>query len=261
MSSIADRAKMAVRDTLDQTLTRLGFAEPPERLTAAAQSYWTGRDGETWSADSHWRNGLSPDDWQAIGADHWRLWESFSRSAGVTTSPHRIVEWGCGGGANAVAFAPHAAEYVAADIVPESVAECRRQVAEVCDTAFTGVVVDAAAPEVSARDIEPCDLFLCLYVLELVPTPEYGLGILRIAADLLAPGGLAMVQIKYRTNWRTAPRRRRYKGSTAASMTSYRIDEFWKAATDCGLRPQLVHLVPKNSVDERYAYFLLAGPT
>ena len=35
------------------------------------------------------------------------------------------------------------------------------------------------------------------------------------------------------------------------------IDEFWTAATSCGLRPELVTLVPKNDLDERYAYFLL----
>ena len=88
--------------------------------------------------------------------------------------------------------------------------------------------------------------------------PEYGLRLLRIARDLLADDGLALVQIKYSTDsWRTRSRRRRNRSFTVASITTYRIDEFWTAATTCGLRPELVTLVPKNNLDERYAYFLL----
>jgi hypothetical protein len=103
-------------------------------------------------------------------------------------------------------------------------------------------------------------LLICFYVFELVPTPEYGLRILKIAADLLQPTGHAIIQIKYRTGWRTASRRRNYKASTVPNMTSYRIDEFWNAAVKCGLRPRLIHLVPRNALDERYAYFLFAAP-
>jgi hypothetical protein len=40
-------------------------------------------------------------------------------------------------------------------------------------------------------------------------------------------------------------------------MTTYRIDEFWTSAIKFGLRPELVTLVPRNALDERYAYFLL----
>ena len=260
METIAYRAKVFVRDGIDQALTRLGFKQSPKRLTADAQAYWAGGHGETWTANSHWRGGLAENDWQDIGTEHWSLWETFARAVGATGPLKRIVDWGCGGGANAVAFAPRCAEYIGADIVPASVQECEKQVAMTCDTPFNGVVIDAMQPEISARNIPKCDLFVCFYVFELVPTPEYGLRILKIAANLLEPTGYAIIQIKYRTGWRTASRGRRYKSSTVASMTSYRIEEFWNAALSCGLRPQLVHLVPRNALDERYAYFLIAAP-
>lgn len=68
----------------------------------------------------------------------------------------------------------------------------------------------------------------------------------------MADDGMALVQIMYRTaSWRTRPRRRRYRSSTAASMTTYWTEEFWTAATSCGLRPELVTLVPENDLDER----------
>lgn len=171
----------------------------------------------------------------------------------------RVVEWGCGGGANAAAFAPHCDEYVGVDVAETQLKESARQVAQVCDTRFTPILVEVGNPE-AALDLIPgrSDLFLCLYVLELVPRPDYGLRVLRIAHDLLSESGLAFVQIKYSTrSWRTLPRRRRY-ASHLADMTTYPIDEFWTAAERCGLRPEAVHIVPKTAVDERYAYFLLS---
>lgn len=168
-----------------------------------------------------------------------------------------MVEWGCGGGANAVHFGPMAEEFVGADVSAASLEECERQARAAGAKQFVPVLVDVREPEAAVAEIgPPCDLFLCTYVLELVPTPEYGLRILRIAADLLAERGLALVQIKYATaSWRTRPRRRKYQRDVAG-MTSYRIEDFWQAATECGLRPHFVQLVPRNELDERYAYFL-----
>ena len=44
-------------------------------------------------------------------------------------------------------------------------------------------------------------------------------------------------------------------------MTSYPIAAFWQLAADCGLRPVSVELVPRDELDERYAYFVLRRPT
>jgi SAM-dependent methyltransferase len=258
--TLTHRAKALVRDGIDHTLTRVGFSQSSERIAADSQAYWTSEQGSTWTSDSHWRGSLPDNDWQDIGTQHWSLWQTFARAVGADGELKRIVDWGCGGGANAVAFAPHCAEYVGVDIVPANVRECEDQVAKACDTPFKGVVIDGTQPEIGARDIGKCDLFHCLYVFEALPTPEYGLRVLRIAADLLEPSGHAFVQIKYRTGWRTASRRRSYRSSTLPTMTSYRIDEFWNSAVKCGLRPELIHLVPRNAFDERYAYFLLSAP-
>jgi hypothetical protein len=63
---------------------------------------------------------------------------------------------------------------------------------------FTEILIDASNPEASlARIKAPCDLFLSTYVFELLPCPEYGLRVLKIAHDLLAPDGMAIVQVKY----------------------------------------------------------------
>jgi hypothetical protein len=123
------------------------------------------------------------------------------------------------------------------------------------------VLIDVDNPEAAAAQItQPCDVFLSFYVFELIPTPEYGARILCTAAELLAPGGIALIQVKYRTaSWRTLSRGRDYV-SGLANMTTYRIEEFWTLAHECGLQPETVSLEPKNPLDERYAYFLLTKP-
>lgn len=198
-----------------------------------------------------WRAGLPAD--TALRRDIPKL-------LGSNAGSGRVVEWGCGGGANAVHFAPPAQELIGVDISQESLEECGRQVESVCSTPVRKVLVDVENPE-AALEIIPgeCDLFLSFYVFELLPTPEYGGRIQRIAHRLLAPGGLALIQIKYDCgSWRTRSRGRSYR-SGPAGMTTYTIPAFWGLAERCGWTPKYVQLVPKDELDERYAYFLLVN--
>ena len=56
------------------------------------------------------------------------------------------------------------------------------------------------------------------------------------------------------------PRRRAYT-RRLADMTTYAIDELWVEASRIGLIPAAVHLVPRNELDRRYAYFLMTKGT
>ncbi len=90
------------------------------------------------------------------------------------------------------------------------------------------------------------------------PTPEYGL---RVAADLLRPGGMAIIHIKYTTSLGNQSRRWGYWFGVA-SMTSYRLDEFWESAKACGFASHAIHLMPEDQLvkHERYAYYALIKP-
>jgi 2-polyprenyl-3-methyl-5-hydroxy-6-metoxy-1,4-benzoquinol methylase len=244
-------------------LAQVGLVHSPGRLTRDASQYWSGECDDRLRNDSHWRNGSKFKDtelWMAMGQEHLRLFQGLRQTASEPAPLKRIIDWGCGGGANALSFAPLAEEFIGVDVNAESIEECTRQVALACSTRFAKVLVDIAHPEEAARDIpRPCDLFLCLYVLELVPTQAYGLRLMRIAYNLLGPGGQAFVQIKYATgSWRTRPRQRSYRSAVAGN--TYHIEEFWTAMASIGFRPEAVALVPKNDLDERYAYFLLSKP-
>lgn len=256
-----DRERDRARELLDRALSSVGMHHSEERLIADAAAYWADRDDPRWSDQSHWCGGsiIDRDRFEAIGAEHLALFDRLAGTVGGAPDLGRVVEWGVGGGANAVHFAPRATDLVAVDVNPESPAEAARLVADRGTTPVTEVVVDVAAPE-AVLDRVPAgtvDLFVCLYVLELVPSPEYGLRLMRLAADLLRPGALAFVQIKYSTGaGRTAPLRRRYRYANA-TMTTYRLDEFWTAVQGLGLEPQAMTLVPENELDRHYGYLLL----
>lgn len=244
-----------------RVLQSVGVRQPDAAIEADAQRYWTephqGR-GSHWESTARFAEG---DLWTRIGLRHLGMLRRAARTLDAGPALGRAVEWGCGGGANAAQIAPLAREFVGVDVSADSLRECARQVNARCDTPFQPVLVDVPNPETALRDITvPCDVFLCVYVFELIPSPAYGERILRIARELLAPGGLALVQIKYDTgSWRTRPRRLSYRFSPG-NTTTYPIHSFWQLAERCGLEPRYIELVPEDELDERYAYFVMVKP-
>lgn len=239
----------------------MGTSQGLSRRLRDARGYWTRESGERWLSDSHWRGGLDDELWLEVGNDHLELFQTFAKALDRQGDLGVVIEWGCGGGANAVAFAPSAEKFIAADVSADSVAECIRQVQAVCDTPVEPVVIDIEHPEQAAQDREDtCDTFLCMYVLELTAGPEEALRIIRIAERLLTSGGVAFVQVKYHNaDPHTRGRTRNYRRNLA-NMTTFGIDEFWLQAQDCGLTPRLISLVPRNRLDSRYAYYALTKP-
>jgi 2-polyprenyl-3-methyl-5-hydroxy-6-metoxy-1,4-benzoquinol methylase len=236
--------------------------QPDKQLQEDAQQFWN-QGGELLNQYAHWRGaGVFSDEerWRALGRQHLERYLEFARMVGRTAPLRRIVEWGTGGGAMAVQFAPLAQEYVGVDITAESLAECSRQLSQAGYTHFVPTLISALHPEEALAKVPgPCDLFLCIHVFEILPTPEYGLRLLSIARDLLAPGGMAMIQIRYiGQSWDSRPKRFGYN-RFLASMTSYRIEEFWAEAERCGLKPRAVSLMPWQPLIENgnYAYFFL----
>lgn len=245
-------------------LSTVGLRQPESRISRDAQAYWSAVETDRWMNDSHWAAApvfAGNDLWSQIGREHLDMAERGTRMVGFARPWQRVLEWGCGGGANAVHFAPRAAEFVGVDVAEESLRESERQVKAVCDTPFRPVLTTVAEPERVLGEVDgPCDLFLSFYVFELIPTPEYGARLLRIARELLVPGGIALIQVKYDDGrWSSRPRGRGYRRGLA-DMTTYPIAAFWELAVACGLQPETVQLVPRNELDRRYAYYLLSNP-
>jgi SAM-dependent methyltransferase len=256
LRSVKTAAGIAVRQAL-------GSREAETKLIGDSQKYWNDLSDQSLRQNSHWRGvGIFTDDsrWLALGRGHLELYDRFARALEVKHPLKRIVEWGCGGGMNAVHFGPLAEDFYGVDISPASLDECGKQMSAQGLDNFRPVLIDAADPEAALKlGKGTCDLLISTYVFELLPTPEYGLRVLRIAHELLAPKGLALIQVKYdEGSWKTRSQGWDYVKSLAWNAT-YRIEEFWHAAEQCGFTPQLITLLPKQPLvnDRNYAYFLL----
>lgn len=246
---------------------RLGLYQSEARLAADAQLYWTQTSGAPTPGNYHERGAgpFADDDaaWQGIGREHLAIFEGFARQVEFTRALRRVIEWGCGGGSNALSFAPKTDEFVGIDVSPQILEECTAQLQRAGLDNFSPVLVDVTDIEpVVQRFAGSCDLFLCTYVYELLPSKTHGLRLLAAAGEMLRPGGMALIQIKYDTGeLRTRARRWDY-ARHVANNTTYRIDEFWVEAARLGLIPRGVFLMPVAAVvaDERYAYFALLKP-
>jgi hypothetical protein len=239
--------------------------EAEDKIIADSQQYWeqvSRRDKE--GGNAHWRgNGVFENDderWLALGKNNLSIFQRLAGDQWLEQRPRRIIDWGSGGGANAVQFGHGAARYYGVDITQASLDECQRQMVAADLHNFVPVLFEAPRPE-CVRDLidESCDLMLSTYVYEQFPSKAYGLRVLSIVADLLTPSGLAFIQIKYRDLTLDSQPYRRDYAKNMANMTTYRIEEFWIDAEACGFRPQAIILEPRQPLvrDRRYAYFLL----
>ena len=163
-------------------------------------------------------------------------------------------------GINAVLFASHTGQYYGVDISADSLEECAKQVASMNAGVFMPIHIDAANPAAARLQISgPIDPFLCTYVFELIPSPEYGLKLMEIAYELLRSIGIALVQIRYHRGGIDPLSKRCNYARNMVHMTSYALDEFWTACEEIGFNPGFIKLLPKQpELDaSRYAYYAM----
>ena len=249
----------SLRSVVDVVRNAIGWRRSEAALTREAESWWEEPGAKNQAMYSHWRGAFDDSTWFAIGRQTFEIYETFCRSMQFPRPAKHVIEWGCGGGANAVHFAREADAFFGVDVAQVSLDECGKQLQREGMNNFHPVLIGLSTPEDALSQIDqPCDLFVCIYVFEAFPTPEYGKRVLKIAAQLLRPGAMALIQVKYSIGLATRSRGWGYKFGVA-NMTTYRIDEFWQVAAECGFTPHAVYLIPKQTLvpDERYGYFLL----
>jgi 2-polyprenyl-3-methyl-5-hydroxy-6-metoxy-1,4-benzoquinol methylase len=237
--------------------------DPEEKIIAEAQQYWNDPSRQELQQFTHNRGaGVFQDEekWLSIGRQTLNIFQELVRAVQSGTSFTNIVEWGCGGGANALYFAPMAQTFYGLDISKDALNECARQLDLAGFSNYRMVEINASEPEKALQDIShPVDLFFCIHVLEVLPSKNYTERILAITSQMLRPGGMAFLQYKYTTpRWDTQPKRWSYS-SDPPNMTTYWIDEFWQVCQKHGLMPRVLKLVPPRDPQDtgrRYAYVL-----
>ncbi|MCL7989808.1 MAG: class I SAM-dependent methyltransferase [marine benthic group bacterium] len=233
------------------------------RRVRDSHRFWNDPETTDLKTIMHWRGeGPFEDEavWFGLGRRHREMLERAASWAEVALPADGVVEWGCGGGMNAVAFSTIASPYYGVDVNADSLTECIRQVEAESAGVCVPVQIEADSPEDALAHIEePCDLFFSSYVFEVFPTADYGLRVMRVGYELLRPGGVALVQVRYHSGIRPVGGGRRAYERNWVSHTSYTIDGFWQSCEGIGFEPMYVTLVPvQPELDEsRYAYFAL----
>lgn len=249
-------------------LRLLGRGQSEAALIEASSRYWN--EGDKSGVDlgdfSHWV-GTGPwqdrERWLRLGRVHRHMLDRLCTLTGAPR-PRRMLEWGCGGGANAIHFIDDLEEFCGVEISQASLDECRRVLVDAGFGGFRPLLVDAAAPEQALQLGEGSyDCFLSAYVFELLPSKSYVARVLSVAAQLLRPGGLALVQIRYDDG--TARSRQHHADyfRNSTRFTSFRVEDFWVQAERVGFRPEYVTLVPRRTEDysgDLYAYFAMVKP-
>ncbi len=261
------KALKKLRPVCDRIAVGLGYEQSDLKIRSDANRFWDDSSARHFGVNSHWRgHGIFKNDdarWLSIGERHLAKFELMSLLAFVPPpQPSRILEWGCGGGANAVAFGKTASQFVCVDISKKSVDECLHQMRLSGLHNGVGILADIHRPEVVAASLEPVDVVVCTYVFELLPTRKYALRLVQLFLDLLKPGGLAFVQLRYATTSRSTQGRKWGYRFGFEKMVTFFLDEFWEAASQTGFRPVCIELMPVDDtvLDQRYAYFLLEKP-
>jgi cyclopropane fatty-acyl-phospholipid synthase-like methyltransferase len=235
--------------------------DAPEVLAAEAGRYWSRSSSTPWIRDlSHWRGqGRWSDDrtWRAIGERHFDSFQELCATAHRPRPIRSMVEWGPGGGANAVAFAREVAEFYGVDISEANLAECGEQLSRVGFAGWRPVKIDAGDPRGCLSDIKrPVDFFLSTAVFQHFPGKAYGAQVMRIAHELLAPRGIALVSIRYDDGSEALRQKDRDYAKNAITFTSYGVKEFAEIARTIGFEVLSMTLSP----DDCYAaYGLVKG--
>lgn len=268
MTNIITRAKGWARTAQDRSAklaSRAGLTQSEEVIADASRRLWRNPSTKNLAGNSHalGAGGLDADTWQEIGADAVERFWTASRALRWTGPMRTMLDYGCGHGAQATAFAPDLRELVAVDVQGPALAACHDNVAAVADTeafSFVPVLIDNPEDVYPHVNMGHVDAFVSFYVFELIPGQQYGERILRMAFDVLRPGGIGFVQFKYPTSRWDETRRRGYSARNLADTTKYRPDEFWSMVERVGFTPGHITIEPSNALDGHYGYMSFTKP-
>lgn len=136
--------------------------------------------------------------WDKLGLENLARFEIL-KILSDTDKIESMLEWGVGGGANAVKFSRVIDEFYGVDISSVSISECEMRIkTEPKDTfKYWLARIHIDNPEIVYDLVPKVDFFLCTSVFQHFPNPAYGERIAGIAYNMLKDKGLALIQIKY----------------------------------------------------------------
>jgi hypothetical protein len=211
---------------------------------------WESHEDEVYRQDqSHWRGvgRWNHQRWTELGQAVVQRVADLHHAARREWDPDDrpvLLEWGPGGGANLHALAGRVGTMYGVDISAKNLEETTRVLGEIPHHGFVPVLLDGDPDTVVAAIDRPVDLFLSTAVFQHFPSPEYGAEVLRAVREVMAPGGLGYIQIRYDDGTE------RYRPKSVAeyrkrhiTATSYSFSAFWNLLDDSGFRPLAIDSV------------------
>jgi hypothetical protein len=105
------------------------FPQSTSQIANDAKNFWSQsidsaklRDFSHWKGEGRWNDELS---WDRIGEKHFSMYETLCVLTNTSRPIMSMVEWGPGGGANAVKFINEIDEFFGVDISDANLAECK----------------------------------------------------------------------------------------------------------------------------------------
>ena len=256
LSRILRKPVQKIREQRDEIISRIPHSL--SRLSKDAQNLWQSsessdqiRDYSHWLGKGRWED---EKEWEEIGNSHYAMYQKIRFLAGMERPFSSMIEWGPGGGANAVKFCTEFSDFYGIDISKANLGECERVLKERSSATFHPIHIEANKPErVKGKIQKPVDFFLTTAVFQHFPSQAYGLRVLKTAYDLLTDDGLALVQTRYQTNTPKGTSKIKDYQQNVLTFTSYPIDEFWNNIIEVGFTPLGIVLIPESL----YAYYFM----
>jgi hypothetical protein len=223
---------------------------------------WESHDDEQYRQDqSHWRGvgRWNEERWADLGQGTTQRLEELYHAAHrewSTAEPPVLLEWGPGGGANLYALAPRVGTMYGVDISAKNLEETGRVLAEIPGSQYVPILLDGDPSTVVGAIDRPVDLFFSTAVFQHFPSQEYGAQVLEAVRQVMAPGGLGYIQIRFDDGKeRYRPKSLLEYRKRHLTATSYSLSGFWDLLADSGFRPlQIGHVNTKVN----YAKFYFA---
>jgi SAM-dependent methyltransferase len=213
--------------------------------------YWSGSANyDRIKHDSHWRGS---ERWYGVGEQHYKRLEHLYE---LSNSPKisSMIEWGPGGGVNAVRFLKEMDVFYGVDICQPNLDECNRQVIGHELKKFIPLLVDSDKPEsVIDRISGDIDFFMSVAVFQHFPNQEYGEKIVTIASQLLKTGGIALIQIRYDDGSEKYVAKSQDYYQNVITFTSYTLDTFSIILERNGF--EILEIIKKE--ENNYGFFYL----
>lgn len=224
----------------------------PVRILNVISNFWNYDSKDFIKGFSHFKGyGKFKDEklWDQLGLENLARFEIL-KILSDTDVIKSMLEWGVGGGANAVKFSREIDDFYGVDISSASISECEIRIKTESQSTFNYWLaqIHIDNPEEVYDFVPKVDFFLCTSVFQHFPNPEYGKRIAKLAYNMLKDDGIALIQIRYGE----------YKDysnyvENASKFTLYPLPVFKDLITKIGFKFLSVTL----DIQTRYAYYYL----